>query len=608
MSIVRFSDGYFLCWTYLQLSGMAPTRTPRGRPSKVAESNSPASSRPACKSTSFLLLHTIAFGLRHSLFYLKDTEANNSQIAPRRSSRFFPGVSSKPGQSTSALSNASPAGGSDSESPDILNLGAYSNTRKAAENAASRESLSSIATPNDYTEASGYSTPATSSAITTPAPLELSAVVKTSTRRGRRPAATVIESPAPTVSAVARAAALRNSQYSLNPTTNKRKRAVICDTDDEGGDIDADEDNSRDAQLARALQNEEDEDAAFMDTSSGHLPRRSSRKAKDTILTSHDLSDMSFGDDGTLAPVAKRPKVILNPRGNPSGFKSSSLRRAPERRGQHLQISDSEDSAGFILTDDSEDDDDDRIVTSSAKSHPTARAITTPATPYFSSDSDDSPESDLASPRLARRRNRAEQERNRLVTHHPDLLTMWQDLENLPKIETARIEQPTNINRELKPFQLEGVAWMKAMEETEWGGGLLGDEMGMGKTIQAVSLIMSDFPASQPSLVLIPPVALMQWQQEIADYTDGTLKTFVFHGTNSLTKGVTVKDLMKYNVILMSYNSLESMYRKQEKGFKRKAGLHKEKSVIHQIKFHRVILDEAHNIKVEPFFQLLQLS
>jgi hypothetical protein len=40
------------------------------------------------------------------------------------------------------------------------------------------------------------------------------------------------------------------------------------------------------------------------------------------------------------------------------------------------------------------------------------------------------------------------------------------------------------------------------------------------------------------------------------------------------------------------------MYRKQEKGFKRKNGIHKELSVIHQIQFHRVILDEAHNIKV----------
>ncbi|EPE32852.1 P-loop containing nucleoside triphosphate hydrolase [Glarea lozoyensis ATCC 20868] len=197
----------------------------------------------------------------------------------------------------------------------------------------------------------------------------------------------------------------------------------------------------------------------------------------------------------------------------------------------------------------------------------------------------------------ARHDRRGRMERARLELHHPELHTMWKELEDLPKIGDVSIEQPKNINRELKPFQLQGVAWMMAMEKTAWGGGLLGDEMGMGKTIQAVSLIMSDFPASKPSLVLIPPVALMQWQQEIESYTDGTLKTFVYHGTNAKTKGISQKELMKYNVILMSYNSLESMYRKQEKGFKRKNGNHKEKSLIHQISFHRVILDEAHNIK-----------
>ncbi|PBP21210.1 hypothetical protein BUE80_DR007756 [Diplocarpon rosae] len=69
----------------------------------------------------------------------------------------------------------------------------------------------------------------------------------------------------------------------------------------------------------------------------------------------------------------------------------------------------------------------------------------------------------------------------------------------------------------------------KGKAKTAWAGGLLGDEMGMGKTIQAVTLIMSDFPAKQPSLVLIPPVAIMQWQSEIKDYTDGTLKTFADH-------------------------------------------------------------------------------
>ncbi|GJC81743.1 DNA repair protein RAD16 [Colletotrichum liriopes] len=194
-------------------------------------------------------------------------------------------------------------------------------------------------------------------------------------------------------------------------------------------------------------------------------------------------------------------------------------------------------------------------------------------------------------------KRRGQLERDRLVHHHPELLTMWQELEALPPLRPEKIAQPKQISRQLKPFQLQGVAWMIAMEQTDYRGGLLGDEMGLGKTIQAVSLIMSDFPSKKPSLVLVPPVALMQWQSEIAAYTDGTLKTFVYHGSLSKAKNVALKDLKKFDVIMMSYNSLESMYRKQEKGFTRKDGIYKERSLIHQIEFHRIILDEAHSIK-----------
>ena len=208
----------------------------------------------------------------------------------------------------------------------------------------------------------------------------------------------------------------------------------------------------------------------------------------------------------------------------------------------------------------------------------------------------------LANTRRGYRRTggkRLKKERDRLENHHPEIVTMWKDLEDKAPLNAGKAEQPKTISRQLKPFQLEGLAWMMAMEKRSgWKGGLLGDEMGLGKTIQAVSLIMSDFPAKKPSIVLVPPVALMQWVAEIESYTDGTLKTFIFHGTNPLAKKITAKELKKYDVILMSYNSLESMYRKQEKGFKRGDNMIKEKSLMHGIQFHRAILDEAHSIKV----------
>jgi DNA repair protein RAD16 len=139
---------------------------------------------------------------------------------------------------------------------------------------------------------------------------------------------------------------------------------------------------------------------------------------------------------------------------------------------------------------------------------------------------------------------------------------------------------------------------MVKQEKSIWKGGLLGDEMGMGKTIQAVSLIMSDWPAKEPSLVVVPPVALMQWQAEINDYTSGKLKVLIYHiSANPKCKLLTVKDLKKYDVIMVSYSGLESMYRKQNKGWSRNDGLIKEDSILHAIKFHRLILDEAHSIK-----------
>lgn len=146
---------------------------------------------------------------------------------------------------------------------------------------------------------------------------------------------------------------------------------------------------------------------------------------------------------------------------------------------------------------------------------------------------------------------------------------MWDDLKAQPIIPPKEAKQPESITRQLKPFQLEGLNWMREQEKTDYKGGLLGDEMGMGKTIQAVSLIMSDFPQREPTLVIVPPVALMQWVSEIKvcfflsaytilrsqflqEYTNGKLKVLVYHNSDSKVKKLTQTDLRKYNVIMIS--------------------------------------------------------
>ncbi|KAB8349413.1 hypothetical protein FH972_023440 [Carpinus fangiana] len=192
---------------------------------------------------------------------------------------------------------------------------------------------------------------------------------------------------------------------------------------------------------------------------------------------------------------------------------------------------------------------------------------------------------------------RSARERYKLEQAHPEITTMWDELKAVPLIEAKQAKQPSDINRTLKTFQLEGLNWMTKQEQTKWKGGLLGDEMGMGKTIQAVSLIMSDYPQKEPTLVVVPPVALMQWTNEIAEYTDGKLKVLVYHGSNAKAKKMKVKELKSYDVIMISYSGLESVHRKETKGWTREDSIIKEDSAIHSIHFHRLILDEAHSIK-----------
>ena len=53
--------------------------------------------------------------------------------------------------------------------------------------------------------------------------------------------------------------------------------------------------------------------------------------------------------------------------------------------------------------------------------------------------------------------------------------------ESIPKAE-----QPDEMTTPLLPFQLESLYWMKRQEHSAYRGGVLADEMGMGKTLQAI--------------------------------------------------------------------------------------------------------------------------
>ena len=58
--------------------------------------------------------------------------------------------------------------------------------------------------------------------------------------------------------------------------------------------------------------------------------------------------------------------------------------------------------------------------------------------------------------------------------------------------KAASMQGPAALVTQLLPFQQEGLAWMCAQEgpDSPVAGGVLADEMGMGKTIQAIALML----------------------------------------------------------------------------------------------------------------------
>ncbi|KIJ32343.1 hypothetical protein M422DRAFT_184579, partial [Sphaerobolus stellatus SS14] len=194
--------------------------------------------------------------------------------------------------------------------------------------------------------------------------------------------------------------------------------------------------------------------------------------------------------------------------------------------------------------------------------------------------------------KLGRKLTYAEKSTIALYKHHPELKTVWGDVEaSIPITIPEKGIQPAGLKLSLLPFQLESLYWMKKQEKSVWAGGMLAVSYPMGKTIQTIALMVAD--RQKPNLIIAPTVAVMQWKSEIETHTDD-FKALVWHGS---TREQNIKELEKYDVVLTTYAVLESCFRKQQSGFKRKGKIVKERSVLHTIEWKRIILDEAHNIK-----------
>ncbi|KAI0451628.1 SNF2 family N-terminal domain-containing protein [Xylaria acuta] len=162
--------------------------------------------------------------------------------------------------------------------------------------------------------------------------------------------------------------------------------------------------------------------------------------------------------------------------------------------------------------------------------------------------------------------------------------------------------------------QVIGVSWMLGREFCEEGpwGGILGDEMGMGKTLQALGCIVSNRPTdndlethSKTTLIVAPATSIEQWIEEIRKHTDKKYIGTVVHFKQS--KALELETLNTFGIILASYHEVSNQFpskklRAELQNDCGKAEEWREKfddnlGPLFKIPFWRVILDEAHNIK-----------
>ncbi|TBV03560.1 DEAD/DEAH box helicase [Phytopseudomonas dryadis] len=143
---------------------------------------------------------------------------------------------------------------------------------------------------------------------------------------------------------------------------------------------------------------------------------------------------------------------------------------------------------------------------------------------------------------------------------------------------THQVAAPQGLAAELRPYQLQGLAWMQALGELQVGG-VLADDMGLGKTLQTLAHILLEKQAgrlAQPALIIMPTSLIPNWQDEAARFTP-QLRVLALHGSKRRSLFKLIGD---HDIVLSTY-----------------ALLPRDLKALSAQRFHLLILDEAQNIK-----------
>jgi superfamily II DNA or RNA helicase len=160
------------------------------------------------------------------------------------------------------------------------------------------------------------------------------------------------------------------------------------------------------------------------------------------------------------------------------------------------------------------------------------------------------------------------------VEADPDFERLRERLRSLDRLEPHR--EPAGFTGELRPYQRQGLAWMRTLRHLGLGG-CLADDMGLGKTVQVLALLASrSADRREPSLVVVPRSLVGNWIDEAARFTPG-LDVLAYHGAG---RGVWLDRLAEHDVVVTTYGTLR-----------------RDVEDLAAVAFDVVVLDEAQAIK-----------
>ena len=153
--------------------------------------------------------------------------------------------------------------------------------------------------------------------------------------------------------------------------------------------------------------------------------------------------------------------------------------------------------------------------------------------------------------------------------------TFWEQMSTFSTSEDLTL--PTGINAEFREYQMKGFGWLWFMYKYGLNG-ILADDMGLGKPLQALTVLQKakEEDGPMPTLVIAPTTVVFNWESEIQKFAP-TLSCLKLQGGE---RKQFFKKIPEYDVVITSY-----------------ALLRRDIAKLKDINFRYVILDESQNIK-----------